>query len=444
MTLLQLEHIYKTYSQGMMDVPALTDINLSIEQGEYVAIMGPSGSGKSTLMNIIGCLDKPTEGKLYLNGNDIGAMNDRKLSDIRNKEIGFVFQNFNLMPRQSALQNVELPLQYAHVPRKERRSLCEEALIKVGLEDRMSFKATQLSGGQKQRVAIARAMVNKPSILLADEPTGALDSKSGIQVMGIFKQLHSEGSTIIMITHAEEIARHANRIIKIFDGEIKSDEINTNKIDVDVPTAQTFAVNMPQQEAEQPKPQSVSTVEQPESVYAVEQPQSVPVVEQPKPQTVPVEAQPKTEPVVNGPQPMPQSVTVEEQPKAKSVVNGPQPAPVQEQPKPRPVVYGPQPAPVQEQPKPKPVVNGPQPVQIQEQPKPRPVVDGPQPVPVQEQPKSKPVVNGPQPVAAEEQLQPKPVVNGPQPMPQPQTVVIEDDDFEIEIEFPNNDGGDQL
>lgn len=430
MTLLQLEHIYKTYSQGMMDVPALTDINLSIEQGEYVAIMGPSGSGKSTLMNIIGCLDKPTEGKLYLNGNDIGAMNDRKLSDIRNKEIGFVFQNFNLMPRQSALQNVELPLQYAHVLRKERRSLCEEALIKVGLEDRMSFKATQLSGGQKQRVAIARAMVNKPSILLADEPTGALDSKSGIQVMGIFKQLHSEGSTIIMITHAEEIARHANRIIKIFDGEIKSDEINTNKIDVDVPT-----------------------VEQPQSVFAVEQP---------KPQTVPVEAQPKAEPVVNGPQPMPQPVTVEEQPKAKPVVNGPQPALVQEQPKPRPVVNGPQPAPVQEQPKPKPVVNGPQPVQIQEQPKPKPVVNGPQPAPVQEQPKPRPVVNGPQPVAVEEQPKPKPVVNSPQPvqvqeqsqpqpvvdepqsMPQPQTVVIDDDDFDIEIEFPNNDGGDQL
>ena len=229
MSLLQLEHIYKTYSQGVVDVPALNDINLVIEQGEYVAIMGPSGSGKSTLMNIIGCLDKPTEGKLYLNGYDIGTMNDRKLSDIRNKEIGFVFQNFNLMPRQSALQNVELPLQYAHIPKKQRRTRCEEALIKVGLEDRMGFKATQLSGGQKQRVAIARAIVNKPSILLADEPTGALDSKSGIQVMEIFKQLHNEGSTIIMITHAEEIARHANRIIKIFDGEITSDHINESE-----------------------------------------------------------------------------------------------------------------------------------------------------------------------------------------------------------------------
>ncbi len=228
MLLLELEHIYKTYSQGTIDVPALKDINLSINEGEYVAIMGPSGSGKSTLMNIIGCLDKPTEGKYILSGNDIGSMSDKKLSDIRNKEIGFVFQNFNLMPRQSALQNVELPLQYAHVSRKERRPLCEQALIKVGLEDRMAFKATQLSGGQKQRVAIARAMVNKPAILLADEPTGALDSKSGKQVMSIFKQLHTEGSTIIMITHAEEIARYANRIIKIFDGEIISDEINPN------------------------------------------------------------------------------------------------------------------------------------------------------------------------------------------------------------------------
>ena len=228
MHLLELKNIYKTYSQGTVDVPALKDINLTIEEGEYVAIMGPSGSGKSTLMNIIGCLDKPSEGTYSLSGNDIGVMNDKGLSDIRNKEIGFVFQNFNLMPRQSALQNVELPLQYAHVPRKERRALCEQALIKVGLEDRMSFKATQLSGGQKQRVAIARAMVNNPSILLADEPTGALDSKSGIQVMEIFRQLHNEGTTVIMITHAEEIAQHANRIIKIFDGEIISDEINNH------------------------------------------------------------------------------------------------------------------------------------------------------------------------------------------------------------------------
>ncbi|MBR6402553.1 MAG: ATP-binding cassette domain-containing protein [Eubacterium sp.] len=227
MTLLKLNDIYKTYSQGGLDVPALNNINLSIDEGEYVAIMGPSGSGKSTLMNIIGCLDKPTKGNYILGDEDISLLNDRKLSDIRNREIGFVFQQFNLMPRQSALQNVELPLQYAHVPRRDRRPRCEEALIKVGLEDRMHFKATQLSGGQKQRVAIARAIVNKPRILLADEPTGALDSKSGIQVMKLFKQLHEEGSTIIMITHAQEIAEHANRIIKIFDGEITSDEPNT-------------------------------------------------------------------------------------------------------------------------------------------------------------------------------------------------------------------------
>ena len=227
MTLLKLTDIYKTYSQGGLDVPALNNINLSIEEGEYVAIMGPSGSGKSTLMNIIGCLDKPTKGSYILGDEDISLLNDRKLSDIRNREIGFVFQQFNLMPRQSALQNVELPLQYAHVPRRDRRPRCEEALIKVGLEDRMHFKATQLSGGQKQRVAIARAIVNRPRILLADEPTGALDSKSGIQVMKLFKQLHEEGSTIIMITHAQEIAEHANRIIKIFDGEITSDEPNT-------------------------------------------------------------------------------------------------------------------------------------------------------------------------------------------------------------------------
>ena len=227
MALLQLSNIYKNYSQGGLDVPALSNVNLNIEEGEYVAIMGPSGSGKSTLMNIIGCLDKATKGTYILNNEDINGLNDRKLSDIRNKEIGFVFQQFNLMPRQSALQNVELPLQYAHVPRRDRRPMCEQALIKVGLEDRMNFKATQLSGGQKQRVAIARAIVNKPSILLADEPTGALDSKSGIQVMKLFKQLHDEGSTIIMITHAQEIAEHANRIIKIFDGEITSDKPNT-------------------------------------------------------------------------------------------------------------------------------------------------------------------------------------------------------------------------
>ncbi len=219
--LLRLENITKTYVQGDIEVPALKNINFQVDDGEYVAIMGPSGSGKSTLMNIIGILDKPTEGSYFFGDEDISKMNDRKMSDMRNKDIGFVFQNFNLMPRQTALQNVELPLQYAKVPRKDRRALCEEALIKVGLEERMNFKAIQLSGGQKQRVAIARAIVNKPRLLLADEPTGALDSKSGVQVMEIFENLHKEGSTIIMITHAREIAERAERVISIFDGEIK-------------------------------------------------------------------------------------------------------------------------------------------------------------------------------------------------------------------------------
>lgn len=218
--LIKLENLSKIYKQGEFEVPAVDNINLEVEEGEYLAIMGPSGSGKSTLMNIIGCLDKPDSGAYYFCDEDMSRKNDRSLSDIRNRDIGFVFQNFNLMPKQSALQNVELPLQYAHVPRKERRRLAEEALIKVGLEERMSFKATQLSGGQKQRVAIARAIVNKPRLLLADEPTGALDSRSGVQVMDIFRQLHDEGSTIIMITHAREIAEYADRIIKIFDGKI--------------------------------------------------------------------------------------------------------------------------------------------------------------------------------------------------------------------------------
>ena len=223
MPLLKLENIYKSYDQGGMELPILKNINLTIERGEYVAIMGPSGSGKSTLMNIIGCLDKPTEGKYYLLDTEISEFNDKKLSAIRNSEIGFVFQNFNLMPRSTALQNVELPLQYANVPKSERRPRCEEALKKVGLEERMTFKPTQLSGGQKQRVAIARAIVNHPSILLADEPTGALDSKSGIQVMELFDQLHKEGTTVIMITHARELSTYAERVIEIFDGEIRGD-----------------------------------------------------------------------------------------------------------------------------------------------------------------------------------------------------------------------------
>ncbi|MGN0151196.1 MAG: ABC transporter ATP-binding protein [Wujia sp.] len=218
--ILELRNVYKTYNQGSLDVPVLKDINLSVEEGEYVAIMGPSGSGKSTLMNIIGCLDKATSGTYILDGEDIGNYNDRQLSYVRNKSIGFVFQTFNLLPRQTALDNVGLPLQYAGVPKKQRKEKCLKALQRVGLEDRVNFKPTQLSGGQKQRVAIARAIVNEPKILLADEPTGALDSKSGLQVMELFDQLHKEGATIIMITHSDEIAGYADRIIKIIDGEL--------------------------------------------------------------------------------------------------------------------------------------------------------------------------------------------------------------------------------
>ena len=228
--LLELQNIYKNYRQGDMDVPVLKDINLSVEEGEYVAIMGPSGSGKSTLMNIIGCLDQATSGHYYLDGEEISTYNDRQLSYVRNKSLGFVFQTFNLMPRQSALDNVGLPLQYAKVPKKERVEMCKKALERVGLEDRMYFKPTQLSGGQKQRVAIARAMVNNPKILLADEPTGALDSKSGAQIMELFDQLHKEGATILMITHSAEIAARADRIIKIIDGEISDGMYNETSL----------------------------------------------------------------------------------------------------------------------------------------------------------------------------------------------------------------------
>ena len=218
--LLELKNIYKNYTQGNMEVPILKNINFSVEEGEYVAIMGPSGSGKSTLMNIIGCIDKPTAGTYLLDGQEINNLKDKELSYVRNKEIGFVFQTFNLMPRQSALDNVGLPLQYAKVPKRERKKLCLEALEMVGLSERVNFRPTQLSGGQKQRVAIARAMVNRPKILLADEPTGALDSKSGIQVMKLFRELHERGTTIIMITHSDEIASYADRMVKIIDGEL--------------------------------------------------------------------------------------------------------------------------------------------------------------------------------------------------------------------------------
>ena len=222
--ILNLQNIYKDYQLEMLVVPVLKDVSLTVEEGEYVAIMGPSGSGKTTLMNIIGCLDRPTSGTYELAGENVLILKDRELSDLRLKSIGFVFQSFQLMPRESAVENVALPLSYAGVRKKERRSRATKALERVGLGDRVNFRPTQLSGGQKQRVAIARAMVNHPKILLADEPTGALDSKSGEQIMELFDSLNEEGVTIVMITHDPRIAAKAKRIVRIIDGEIYEGE----------------------------------------------------------------------------------------------------------------------------------------------------------------------------------------------------------------------------
>ena len=218
--ILEMHHIYKDYYPGNMVVPVLKDVNLNVEEGEYLAIMGPSGSGKSTLMNIIGCLDKPTKGDFKLDGLDILNLSENALADVRLKKLGFVFQNFQLLPRQTAVENVALPLIYAGVGKKERLKRAAAALDKVGLSDRIDFVPNQLSGGQKQRVAIARAMVNQPKILLADEPTGALDSKSSAQVMDLFTKLNQEGVTVIMITHDSHVAGFAKRRVDIFDGEI--------------------------------------------------------------------------------------------------------------------------------------------------------------------------------------------------------------------------------
>ena len=222
--ILNLQNIYKDYQQEKLVVPVLKDVSLTVEEGEYVAIMGPSGSGKTTLMNIIGCLDRPTSGTYELAGENVLKLKDRELSDLRLKSIGFVFQSFQLMPRESAVENVALPLSYAGVRKKERRSRATKALERVGLGDRVNFRPTQLSGGQKQRVAIARALVNHPKILLADEPTGALDSKSGEQIMELFDSLNEEGVTIVMITHDPKIAAKAKRIVRIIDGEIYEGE----------------------------------------------------------------------------------------------------------------------------------------------------------------------------------------------------------------------------
>lgn len=223
--ILELKGIYKNYQQGKMTVPVLKDVNFSMEEGEYVAIMGPSGSGKTTLMNIIGCLDKATEGSFLLDGLDVNACSENEMSDIRLHKIGFVFQSFHLLPRQSALSNVEMPLNYAKVPKKERRAKALKALERVGLSERVDFRPNQLSGGQMQRVAIARAIVNSPKLLLADEPTGALDSKSGAQVMELFRTLNEEGVSVLMITHDPEIAAHAKRVVTIRDGELREKEV---------------------------------------------------------------------------------------------------------------------------------------------------------------------------------------------------------------------------
>lgn len=216
--ILNMENISKSYSMGDEDIEVLHGVDLKVEKGEFLSILGPSGSGKSTLMNIIGCLDVPSSGKYTLAGNDTGELDETELSKVRNREIGFIFQSFQLLPRMTALQNVELPLIYSRVPLSERKRRAKAVLVKVGLGDKLTSLPNQLSGGQQQRVAIARALVTEPSILLADEPTGALDQKTGTQVMELFEELNSEGSTIVMITHDVHIARHAKRVVNILDG----------------------------------------------------------------------------------------------------------------------------------------------------------------------------------------------------------------------------------
>ncbi|NOX89585.1 MAG: ABC transporter ATP-binding protein [Calditrichaeota bacterium] len=224
--LIRIENLTKIYQLGKVQVRALNSINLTIEKNEYVAIMGPSGSGKSTLMNIIGCLDVPTEGRYILNDRDVSNLTDDELAQIRNKEIGFVFQTFNLLPRANALHNVELPLIYNGTPRAIRRQMALEVLEKVGLAERASHRPSELSGGQRQRVAIARALINNPSLILADEPTGNLDSKTGEEIMQIIRDLNDAGNTIILVTHEEHIAQRCKRIIRLLDGEIIKDELN--------------------------------------------------------------------------------------------------------------------------------------------------------------------------------------------------------------------------
>jgi len=223
---IKIRNIIRDFKLGQETVHVLKGIDLDIERGEYVAIMGPSGSGKSTLMNIIGCLDTATDGTYVLNGKDVSKMSDDELADVRNTEIGFVFQTFNLLPRTTALDNVALPMIYAGVPKTERMKRAEEVLVSVGLEDRMDHKPNQLSGGQRQRVAVGRALVNNPSIILADEPTGNLDSKTSLEILNLFEEIHRAGNTVIIVTHEEDVAARAKRIIRLIDGMISTDTLN--------------------------------------------------------------------------------------------------------------------------------------------------------------------------------------------------------------------------
>lgn len=233
--IISLENISRIYSIGSETIYALRGVSLKIYKNEYVALMGPSGSGKSTLMNMLGCLDTPSGGEYVLNDNSVARMSDNELAEVRNKEIGFVFQTFNLLPRQSALENVMLPLVYAGIPKAERIRKGEHALDQVGLKDRMHHRPNELSGGQRQRVAIARALVNDPAIILADEPTGNLDSKTSIEIMGLFEAIHRNGNTIIVVTHEEDIAKYAHRIVRLKDGLVENDSVNTEIMQVNLP-----------------------------------------------------------------------------------------------------------------------------------------------------------------------------------------------------------------
>ncbi len=230
--LISIKSLNKTYIMGAEKVEALKTVSLNIAKNEYVALMGPSGSGKSTLMNLLGCLDSPTTGEYWLNGIEVSTMDDGELAEVRNKQIGFVFQTFNLMPRLSALENVALPLVYAGIGREERLAKARKVLESVGLGDRVTHKPNELSGGQRQRVAVARALVNDPAIILADEPTGNLDSKTSYEIMGLFEQIHRAGNTVILVTHEHDIALHAHRVVRMRDGLIESDKANDNIVSV--------------------------------------------------------------------------------------------------------------------------------------------------------------------------------------------------------------------